>query len=183
MATVLDLGLLKGFTDIFVWILVFIIVYGVLEVTNLLKNKGLHALFAFAITAVIVLTGGGTNLITAMLPWFIVISALVLFILMLGQFAGLNTKEIVSNFGGRGVVWYLAVPMFVILVVAWTQGPEPRAATNETTGELIPIEQIVQEQRPFIGVLTDPKVLGLVLVLAVGAMTVTLMAGGGGAVK
>lgn len=183
MATVLDLGLLKGFSDIFVWVLVFVIVYGALEVTNLLKNKGLHALFAFAITAVIVLTGGGTNLITAMLPWVVVLAALVLFILMLGQFAGLDTKQVISNFGGRGLVWYLIVPLFVILVIAWTQGPEPSAATNETTGELIPIEQVVQEQRPFLGVLTDPKVLGLILVLAVAGMTITLMAGGGGAVK
>lgn len=191
MATVLDLGLLKGFTDIFVWILVFVIVYGALEVTNLLKNRGLHALFAFAITAVIVLTGGGTNLITAMLPWVVVLAALILFILMLGQFAGLDTNQILSNFGTRGFIWYVLVPLLVILMVAWTQGPgpgpgpgpEPRAATDGATGELIPAEKVVQEQRPFIGVLTDPKVLGLVLILGIGAMTITLMAGGGGVIK
>src|SRR3989338_6282553 len=186
MATVLDLGLLKGFTDIFVWILVFVIVYGALEVTNLLKNKGLHALFAFAMTAVVVLTGGGTNLITALLPWVVVMAALVLFVLMLGQFAGLDTKQIIANFGGKGITWYLIIPLFIILVVAWTQGPGPGAATNGATGELIPIDEVdemVQEQRPFIGVLTDPKVLGLVLILAIAAMTLVLMGGGGGAVK
>ncbi len=182
MATVLDLGLLKGFTDIFVWILVFIIVYGVLEVTNLLKNKGLHALFAFAITAVIVLTGGGTNLITAMAPWAVVMAALVFFILMLGQFVGLDAKTIISNFGGRGIVWYLTIPLFIIIIIAWTQGPEPKVEINEATGEVI-TQAEPQQQRPFIGVLTDPKVLGLVLVLGIGAMTITLMAGGGGAVK
>ncbi|MBI2141501.1 hypothetical protein HYU16_03700 [Candidatus Woesearchaeota archaeon] len=184
MATVLDLGLLKGFTDIFVWILIFVIVYGVLEVTNLLKNKGLHALFAFAITAVIVLTGGGTNLITSMLPWVVVLAALLLFVLMLGQFAGLETKEIISNFGGRGLTWYLIIPMFIILVIAWTQGPEPKPAAEGATGEIIS-EALSEEQqqRPFIGVLTDPKVLGLILILSIAAMTLVLLAGGGGAVK
>ena len=173
---------MKGFTDIFVWILIFIIVYGALEITNILKNKGLHALFAFAITAVIVLTGGGTNLITAMLPWVVVIAALVFFVLMLGQFAGLDTKEILSNFGGRGLTWYIIVPLFIILIVAWTQGPSSKAQINETTGEVVSEAQ-PQQQRPFLGVLTDPKVLGLILVLAIGGMTITLMAGGGGAVK
>jgi hypothetical protein len=184
MATVLDLGLLKGFTDIFVWILIFVIIYGALEVTNLLKNKGLHALFAFAITAVVALTGGGVNLVTAMLPWMVVIAAMILFVLMLGQFAGLDTKQILSNFGTRGFTWYVAIPLFVVLVVAWTQGPEPKAATDRATGEgdLIPIEEF-PHKRPFLGVLTDPKVLGMALVLAIGGMTIALMAGGGGTIK
>ena len=33
------------------------IVYGALEVTNLLKNKGLHALFAFVIIAQVMFMG------------------------------------------------------------------------------------------------------------------------------
>ncbi len=61
MATLLDLGLLKGFSDIFSWLMVFLIVYGVLEVTNLLKNKGVHALLAFVITAVVVITGAAST--------------------------------------------------------------------------------------------------------------------------
>ncbi|MEK6837061.1 MAG: hypothetical protein AABX69_00280, partial [Nanoarchaeota archaeon] len=162
--------------------LIFVIVYGALEVANVLKNKGLHALFAFAITAVIAVTGGGTNLITAMLPWVVVIAAMILFVLTLGQFAGLDTKQILSNFGTRGFTWYVFVPLIVISVVAWTQGPEPKVTTGEITGELIPLEES-RQQRPFLGVLTNPKVLGMILVLAIGGMTIALMGGGGGVVK
>lgn len=185
MATILDLSFLKSFTDIFVWILVFVVVYGVLEVSNLLKNRGLHALFAFVMTAVVVLTGGGTNIITAMAPWFVVLATFVLFILMLGQFVGLDAKTIISNFGGRGVVWYIGIPLFVILIIAWTQGPQTKAVVDKTTGEVIIAETAGQpeERRPFLDVLQNPKVLGLGLILAVGAMTITLMAGGGGAIK
>ncbi|MBI2144902.1 hypothetical protein HYU18_01125 [Candidatus Woesearchaeota archaeon] len=177
MASILDLGLLKGFSDIFVWILVFIIVYGALEVTNLLKNRGLHALFAFVVTAVIVLTGGGTNIIAAMAPWVVVIAAFMFFLLLLGQFAGLEQKQIVSVFG-TGWTWVLAIPLLIILIVAWTQGPESEVVVDPVTGEEIAVDT-PREQRPFLGILTDPKVLGLILIMAIGAMTLTMMARGG----
>ena len=182
MATILDIGLLKGFSDIFVWILVFVIVYGALEVTNLLKNKGLHALLAFAITAVIVITGGGSNLIVAMVPWVVVIAAFFLFLMMLGQFVGLSAKQILSNFGGegRGVTWYIIIPLLAILIIAWTQTPKEQTTINPETGETVTVEP--QTQRPFIGVLKSPQVLGLVLVLGIAAMTMTLMTGGKGTV-
>ena len=180
MATVLDIGLLKGFSDIFSWLLVFLIVYGVLEVTNLLKNRGVHALLAFVITAVVVITGGGINLITAMTPWFIVILALVFFMLLLGNFAGVPTEEIIKNFGGKSVVWYMSVPLFIILVVAWTQGAGSREKTmvDPMTG-IATIGDVSEPHRPFLDVLTSPKVLGMFLILGIGSMTLALMAGGG----
>jgi hypothetical protein len=179
MATILDLGLLEGFVDIFVWVLVFLIVYGSLEVTNLLKNKGLHALFAFTITAVIVLTGGGTNIITAIAPWAVVIAALIFFLMMLGQFAGLKPDEVMQPLGGKGIVWYVTIPLFVILVVAWTAGPDARFVTDPDTGEQVELPQ--DDQRAYLGILTDPKVLGLILIFAVSFITIMLMTGGGGA--
>ena len=184
MATILDIGLLKGFSDLFVWILVFVIVYGSLEATNLLKNKGLHALFAFVITAVVVLTGGGTNIITAMAPWVVVIAAVIFFILLLTTFAGVDQKTVLDTFAGKGkgVIWYVSVALFIILIVAWTQGPKEEKVIDPETSETV-IVDVTQEQRPFVGILTDPKVLGLVLLIGVGTMTLALMATGGGAVK
>lgn len=182
MATILDIGLLKNFTDIFVWILVFVIVYGGLEVTNLLKNRGLHALLAFAITAVVVITGGGSNLVVAMVPWVVVMITFFLFLLMVGQFIGLTPKQIVSAFGGSdlvGAAWYIAIPLIIILVVAWTQAPREQIVTDPNTGEQITVEA---HQRAFVGVLTNPKVLGMILILSISAMTLTLMTGGRGAV-
>lgn len=179
MASFLDLGLLKGFVDIFAWVLVFLIVYGALEVTNLLKNKGLHALFAFVITAVIVLTGGGVNLIVAMAPWVIVMAAVAFFLLMLGGFVGVERKDILAVFTGRGIMWYFAIPLIIILVIAWTQTPQEKTVVDES-GNVVTVEQ--PQQRAFLGVLTNPKILGLILVMAISAMTLALMTGGGGAV-
>ncbi|MBI2176365.1 hypothetical protein HYU40_03385 [Candidatus Woesearchaeota archaeon] len=182
MATILDLGLLKGFVDIFVWILVFLIVYGILEVTNIFKNKGLHALFAFTITAVIVLTGGGTNIITAMAPWVVVLAALIFFIFVLANFAGADMNDLPSIFGKKAVIWIVAIPLVIILIISWTQTPQQKTVVDAETGQVIVVETAQQQPRGYIAVLTDPKILGLVLILAIGSMTIALMASGGGAV-
>ncbi len=179
MASILDIGLLRSFVDIFAWLLVFLIVYGALEITNLMKNRGLHALFAFVITAVIVLTGGGVNIIVAMAPWVMVMAAIAFFILLLGGFVGAESKDILGPFSGKGgVVWYFFIPILVILIITWTQGSEETVVIDES-GQAVTIEQATREKRPFIGVLTDPKVLGLLLIMAIGAMTLVLMARGG----
>ncbi len=182
MATLLDLGLLRNFVDIFVWLLIFVIVYGILEVTNFLKNKGLHALFAFVITAVVVLTGGGTNIITAMAPWVVVLAALIFFIFILASFAGADMKDLPGIFGKKAVVWIIAVPLLIILIISWTQqSPQEKTVVNEN-GELVTVEIPQEQPRPFIAVLTNPKILGMMLVLGVGAMALALMTGGGGAI-
>lgn len=175
MATILDLGLLRGFADIFVWLLVFLIVYGAFEATNFLKNRGLHALIAFVLTAVIVLTSDSTKILISMAPWFFGIAVLMFFMLLLAAFAGADLKDLPSIFAKKSVIWIVAIPLIIILIVSWTQTP-PRAAAGEPASA-----ETQQEPQPrgYVGVLTDPKVLGLVLLFAIGAMTLALMTGGG----
>src|SRR3989338_699781 len=170
MATLLDLGLLRNFVDIFAWLLVFLIVYGALEITNILKNRGLHALFAFVITAAIVLTGGGVNLIVAMAPWVVVLVALIFFILLLTSFAGgpEAIKDMPAIFGTKGVIWTVSIPLFVILTIAWTQGSQEETLIDidPDTGEVITTDVVnSQAQRPFVVVLTDPKILRMFLIM------------------
>ncbi len=184
MATVLDIGILSGFSDIFAWLMVFVIVYGGLEVTNMLKNRGLHALLAFVMTAVIVISGGGANIIVAMTPWVVVIAAVLFFMMLLGGFVGIDQKNLLYVFGGeqsagRNAIWFILIPLVIILVIAWTQGSPEKTVIDPTTGEEVVVQAEQGQQRGYLGILTDPKVLGLMLILGIGAMTVTLMARGG----
>ena len=85
MATVFDFGLLREFSDIFAWILIFAIVYGILQVTNLLKSRGLHALAAMAITVLLGVTGGATGVVTGLVPWFVITGFFVIFLMVLAE--------------------------------------------------------------------------------------------------
>ena len=58
MATLLDITLLEHFGSVFVALLVFIIVYGMLEFTNALKNKGLHGMLGIAAAIIFLFAPG-----------------------------------------------------------------------------------------------------------------------------
>src|SRR3989338_1980421 len=104
MANILDLTLLREFSQIFVWILIFVVSYGILQAANIFHSKGLHALIAVALT-VLIGTTGSTSVLTSMIPWFVVLGFFLVFILILGQFIGLKQTDVLSVFGGKGTIW------------------------------------------------------------------------------
>lgn len=178
MATILDIGILEQFSDIFAWIFLFVILYGVLEVANLFKNKGLHALLAISATIVIGITSGTANVVTDLLPWFVVTGFFVVFLVILAQFVGINIHQ--TFFGGSSGIWWLFVPLIVGLVISLVSSGEfSRTGTeihvDPETGE----EVEVSTGQTVVGILTEPKVLGMILLLAISAVTVAIMAGGG----
>ena len=72
MATIFDLALLEEFSAVFTIILVYVIIYGVLEVGGFLKNKGLNAIIALAIALLVALSSTFTTVLTQMTPWFVI---------------------------------------------------------------------------------------------------------------
>jgi hypothetical protein len=180
MASVMDFGILKNFTNLFVYLFILIMVYAVLESTNLLKNRALHAIIAFLITVIVAVTGGGLDIITSMAPWAVVIGVFLFFMLLLGQFAGIEQSQVLRILGNKPA-WYIFIPLIIILIVAWTGGASAHSKTVvNDQGETVTVEV---PQREFMTVLTNPKVLGLIVVMLVAALTLVLMSGGGGAVK
>jgi hypothetical protein len=177
MATLLDAGILKGFGDVFSWLLIFVIVYGALEVVNFLKNKALHALVAFAVTVVVGISGGGINIITYMAPWAVVVAVIIFFVLLLGQFAGLEQAQVLGIFGGKNAGWYIFIPLVIALIIAWTQGAGTHTKTvTDASGNEITVDE---PQRGFMAVLTNPKILGMMVVMLIFFFTILLMARGG----
>ena len=74
MATFLDTGLLSYFSVIFPALLVFVIVYALLEKTKLLgENKAIHAIAAIAIALMLMLSRNIMNVINYMAPWFVLL--------------------------------------------------------------------------------------------------------------
>ena len=83
MANVLDLGLLKDFSFLFGYLLIFVVVYGLLQITDLFKNRGINALVAIAVTVLIATTTGSMNVITNLTPWFVIAGFFIVFLLVL----------------------------------------------------------------------------------------------------
>ncbi|MBU0662878.1 hypothetical protein KKH30_04840, partial [Candidatus Micrarchaeota archaeon] len=74
------------------------------------------------------------------------------------------------------MTWWIFVPLILGLVIALVSGGQfSRGDTTKIdpqTGEIITVPG-----KTVINTLTDPKVLGFVLILSISAITITLMAG------
>ncbi len=176
MANVLDVGLLKDFSFVFGWLLIFVVVYGILQVIDIFKNRGIHALVALTITVIVATNSGTMNVVKDMTPWFVTIGFFVVFLLVISNFLGVKTIDVIDKFGGKAVVWWIFVPLMLGLVISLISGGQfSRGDTTRIdpeTGEVIKVPG-----KTVINFITDPKVLGLILLLAISAITITLMAG------
>ncbi|MAG15546.1 hypothetical protein CMO88_00640 [Candidatus Woesearchaeota archaeon] len=173
MATVFDLGLLSEFSEVFLWILIFVVVYGILQMTDIFKNRGLHALAAISVTIVLGITGSTTTVIEGLAPWFVITGFFIIFLLVLAQFIGVDIHDTV--FGGSSGIWWIFVPLIIGLVISLVAGGQ--FARETTTIDPETGETITTPGNAVINIITEPKILGFILILAISSVTVALMAG------
>jgi len=176
MATVLDLGLLREFSEIFSWLLILAVSYAILSKVGVFPSRGINALIAVAVTVLLSSTTATTDVINGMLPWFVITAFFALFLVVLGNFVGIQTSDVLGAMGGRGVTWWFFTIMVIGVVISlvssgqFSRGSEPRI--DPETGQ-----EISTTGRTVINVLTEPKILALILVLSISAIAVALMAG------
>ena len=69
MASILDIGLLNTFSPIFTFILLFALIYAILEFAKIFgENKNIHGLIAFVVALIASLSKGVVATITLMVP-------------------------------------------------------------------------------------------------------------------
>lgn len=106
------------------FMLVFAIVYGVLERTNIFGERGpsVNAIIALSIAIASVLTGWFISFLTGFLPWvsviaIVVVAALMLLAMLVGDFNKLIENDRLLKIGGVVVVGVLAIIFIIQLVI------------------------------------------------------------------
>ncbi len=113
MATVLDVGLLRYFNIIFVWIFIFVIFYaGLNKFKWLTEDKGLNAIIALCVSVAVLFAKPAVDMILVTLPWFIVVIIMLFIILTVLMFMGIKGEAITEYMGGKD--W--STPQYVILI-------------------------------------------------------------------
>ena len=186
MATVLNLSVLNTFMPIFSWILAFLLVFGFLEVTQMFKNKGIHALLAFVFSIMVAVSGTATAAIAAMAPWFLIMIFIIFIVYLMGNFMGIESGAILNSLGGSGAIWWILILSIIILAAGLSQvlGQsllQAREGGNITTtpGNGATVDNAAGHGQTVLLILTHPKVLGMVLLFFIGALTIALMTGSG----
>ena len=183
MATFLDIGILENFSIIFVFILVFIVLYGLLEYTKPMggDRRGLHAWIALALALIVIVIKPALFMINFMTPWFVVLFIFIFFGLLAARMFGASEKDSASLIHNRGARTFIIAVSAIILIVGisftFGQGMLEKGAgvdgpVDNGDVDIVGGEQESTQTNDFsqnvVNTIFHPKVLGLVLILLIG---------------
>ena len=165
MVTFLSNGLLTRFSGLFVFLFVFIVIWGMLESTKVFgKGKeGANALVALFVAIFVILSERVTAIISFASPWFVILFIMIFFILVGAKFfggEGINFTELIKE---PGVYWSLVIIGIVILLVSFIQ-------TADKNAEIVEDDEA---QTPII----DPQLLGAIVIFLIAIFAVIALTG------
>jgi len=186
MATFLDIGLAQHFSVIFPMLLVFVIIFALLEKSKMLgDNKGLHSLIAFSIAMMMLFVPGVTQVISIMAPWFVLIFLLVIFFVMIMLSIGMKWEVFAKYMSGWETPhWFLLIIALIIFIGAlgsvYGSSMLPysgaNAQVNTSAGGTTGMTTDTGDFNSNVGrVIFHPKTIGLVFLLLVGSLTIRLL--------
>lgn len=188
MASVLDLGLLDQFSTVFAIIFIFLIVYAVLEVTKVLgMNPGVHGLIALLIALMSATQPQALKVIANFSPYYMIFLVFLVFLFLAAKFAGFNVEEVLTVFGGKqgGAVFFLVITVIILAfalsgvygqqLLSFTSGSTP--AGDNINGSNPPTGTNSFAQN-FGATIFHPKILGMILIMLIGAFAVALLTSG-----
>jgi hypothetical protein len=183
MATPLDLGLIKVFSWIFPLLLVYALVLGILTYTKMF-NPAVNQIISISIALLMLVVPSVLELIKFIAPMVAIVLVVVLLLVMLMKFLGVSDKTLSDVVSKDATVFYWALFVFVIIVLAaigkvyFAKGtfleekgtvegvPEAGLEGTEEYGE-----------RSFWLTLFHPNVLGMIVVLLIAAFAMFALGG------
>ncbi len=194
MPTFLDIGLLNYVQVIFPFILVWVVVYSVLQWREVLgKNQSLHSIIALVLAIMTVLSQPVVALIQYMAPWFVMLLVLSLFIILFLRFFGVSDSAIKDAFEKSDDARFLTYWIIVISVIVFAGavgkvffagqsvyvGGETGAVLDSVyAGNTSALNVATASgEANFAATLFHPKVLGMLFILIVAAFTIKLLSG------
>ncbi|MBW3023103.1 hypothetical protein KY308_03290 [Candidatus Woesearchaeota archaeon] len=176
MTTFLDIGLLESFSPVFSFLFVWVAVFAILEYTKLFtENKGIHAMIAFILAILTLMSGKLVELISILAPAFVVAMIFLMFLFLIYKMFGVEEnwfKEAITE--KTSVYYWVLIIVAVILIgsVSYVFGPQLLEITQGTsaTGNETGISQNIG------AAIFHPKVLGFVFIMAIAIFTILQLA-------
>ncbi|MBI3032320.1 hypothetical protein HYY69_02495 [Candidatus Woesearchaeota archaeon] len=184
---VINIELLQHFTPVLSFILVLVLIYAALQYTKALgANKIIHAILAIVVSFVVVLSPNITSIVMFAAPWFTILFILVIFALIGVKLFGVSDDSISSMMKNHaGLQWtFIIVIVIIILGALSTSFGQKQLELGQAGEQLVLTKQdpggstaTGNYQTNLQRTIYHPKVLGLLFVLIVAALTVRLMSG------
>lgn len=196
MATFLDISILGNFVSIFTFLLVFVIVYGMLELFKMFGDghKGLHAIIALAIAFIVIFSKGVVAVIQTFTPWFTILILVIFFILFAVRMFGATDKDIRDELtsGSTITTWIIIFTVVILLfslgagfgqdslVQGQGGGTSTTNSSGNTTVEAGSTGSTSNFNQNLYNTLFHPKVLGLILIMLLAVIAMLFLTGSDG---
>ena len=185
MATFLDISVIGHFTSIFTFLLVFVIVFGLLQMFKMFGegHTGIHAIIALAIGFIVIFQGGVVNVIQTFIPWFTLLIIVVFLLIFASRMFGLTEGDVKAGFYNNPsfMTWILIFSALILLFSLGTgfgqstleqgQGQNlttPQAAVSATGGNATAgSTATLSFNQNLSNTLYNPKILGMLLVFII----------------
>lgn len=186
MATVLDLGLIQTFDVIFPVLLVFALVFAVLQKTKVVgESVGINSVIAVVIAFMVLLSDTLVQMINFMVPWFVVVIIFFILLILVFQIFGAKEADLASAVKDKAVYWTIIGIGIVILLAAFgnvlgqsfTEQAFQAGGGNVTASDGTGVASTSFEGS-VTATLFHPKVLGMVIMFAIAIFAVAFLSGG-----
>ncbi len=182
MATFLDVGIFEHFSSIFIFILIFVIVYGLLDKTNALGEgrRGLAAIIGFSIAVIVLFSPTVLGMVRFMVPWFVVLFLVIVLVLMAFRIFNAGDEDFRGVLTSHNEIVYWLVAVMIIIIIAagsvtFGQGlleKRDSGTTTTTTSEGSTSTASSNFGDNLSNTLTHPVVLGLILMFFVATFAI-----------
>ena len=178
MATpMLNISPLEYFTPVFIFLLVFVIFYAIMQKTKVVGgNTGVNALISFVVAILFVITSAAADLIRLVTPWFVVLLIVAMAMIMLFMFLGVKAESIAGAVSDSGTVWTILIVLMVLFGAALTQVIGPSIAAITQGGGTAVNATATGGGTTFVGgvgkIIFSPKILGVFFLLIVASQAI-----------
>ena len=186
MASVLNLELLQSFDIIFPVLLVFALVFAVLQKTKAITDNGvINTTIAIAISFLVLLSETAVEIINFSIPWFVIAIVFFILLLLIFQVFGIKEGEILKAVQNeRGIIWVIIGVVLIILVAAFghvlgqSAGPYLSNETIITAAEDGTVSVATGDFSTNVSAtLFHPKVLGIIVLFGIMIFAILLLTG------
>lgn len=171
MATLLDISLIDYFRPLFVFLLIFVVLYAILQKTKIFgeEAKTLNVVASLSIAVLSLFTGKITELVSTITPWVVAVFLAVILIFMILLFFGIKEEDAWSYVGGK---WLPVIIIILIFAIGVSQvlTLSPLTETGEG-GTSAYREEILKT-------LVHPRILGAILLIVIIAAATKLIVDG-----
>ncbi|MBT3408963.1 hypothetical protein HOK68_01775 [Candidatus Woesearchaeota archaeon] len=200
MAQVLDLSLIQYFLPILLFLIIWAVLYSLLKNKQYISDKdSINSLIAFIASLLIVIESNSVLFLGTLLPIFLFIAVATIFFLLIFSFIGWESKSLNEEVESNSIITWVVV-VIGFLIVAYSAGQifgqqllesrNPDGVPSDIKNEygLNEKNNIINSNNNEIkstgtgdffsnltNTLFNPKVLGMLLILIVGALVIIML--------